>query len=85
MTPPSERLRLHATSLAALPPRQRELAQLIARGMLNKEIAVVMQLSEQTVKNMISTLLLRLGVRTRVDIATWVVAQDDDPDVPLAA
>lgn len=49
-----------------LTPRQREVLQLIAEGLSNAEIAGRLHLSEGTVKNTVSEIYGRLGVRDRV-------------------
>lgn len=49
-----------------LTPRQLEVLQLIADGLSNKEIAKKLYLSEGTVKNTVSEIYGRLGVRDRV-------------------
>lgn len=50
----------------ALTPRQEEVLQLIAAGLSNGEIAEKLYLSEGTVKNTVSEIYARLGVRDRV-------------------
>lgn len=50
----------------ALTPRQQEVLQLIADGLSNREIAGRLFLSEGTVKNTVSEIYARLGVRDRV-------------------
>ncbi len=52
-----------------LTSRQREVLQLIAEGLRNKEIAERLCLSEQTVKNYIREILSKLGVHTRTQAA----------------
>jgi len=49
-----------------LTPRQEEVLQLIAEGLSNREIARRLHLSEGTVKNTVSEIYARLGVRDRV-------------------
>jgi DNA-binding NarL/FixJ family response regulator len=41
--------------------RERQLIQMISRGLTNKEIAVTLHLSEQTVKNHVHRILRKLG------------------------
>jgi DNA-binding NarL/FixJ family response regulator len=55
--------------LSALSPRQREIAELIAEGRRNAEIAGILGLSEKTVENHVSALLRRLGVPSRAAVA----------------
>lgn len=50
----------------SLTQRQREVLQLIAEGLTNREIAERLHLSEGTVKNTVSEIYARLDVRDRV-------------------
>lgn len=50
----------------ALTPRQEEVLQLVADGLTNREIARRLHLSEGTVKNAVSEIYAKLGVRDRV-------------------
>jgi DNA-binding NarL/FixJ family response regulator len=53
-----------------LTPRQGEILALVLRGLPNKRIALMLGLSESTVKEHLSGILERLGVKTRVEILT---------------
>jgi PAS domain S-box-containing protein len=60
--------RARAVSLTkALPPRRREVLALMARGLLNKQIAWELKISEKTVKMHRALLLEQLGVATSAD------------------
>ena len=58
---------------ACLTDREREVAELIADGLDNREIAQAAYLSEGTVRNHISTILSKLHLknRTQIAIAYW--------------
>jgi DNA-binding NarL/FixJ family response regulator len=50
--------------------RQGEILSLVLRGLPNKRIALMLGLSESTVKEHLTGILGRMGVRTRVEILT---------------
>ncbi len=68
-----------------LSPREMEILQFITHGMSNKEIARRLGISHQTVKNHITAILHKLGVKDRTQAAVytlrrgWVRLQDTQP------
>ncbi len=68
-----------------LSPREMEILQFITYGMSNKEIARRLDISHQTVKNHITAILHKLGVKDRTQAAVytlrrgWVRLQDTQP------
>jgi DNA-binding NarL/FixJ family response regulator len=54
-----------------LTARETEIVQAVARGRTNQEIADELFLSLSTVKGYVSGILVKLGVRSRVEIAAW--------------
>lgn len=54
-----------------LTPREREVLRLLATGSSNREIGEQLFISEGTVKNHISNILGRLGLRDRTQAAIW--------------
>jgi PAS domain S-box-containing protein len=56
-----------AARVAALPPRQRQVLELMARGLLNKQIAWQLKISEKTVKMHRALLLDRLQAATSAE------------------
>jgi DNA-binding NarL/FixJ family response regulator len=53
-----------------LTPRQGEILALVLRGLPNKRIALMLTLSESTVKEHLTGIFERLGVKTRVEVLT---------------
>jgi len=65
-----------AGSRAATPPltaRELEVAQLVAAGKSNREIASILFLSDRTVQNHVQHILTRLGFSSRSQITSWFV------------
>ena len=56
-------------SLDALTERERTIAALVAEGLDNREVAGTLYLSEGTVRNHISAMLQKLGLRNRTQLA----------------
>ena len=52
-------------------PRELEVIDLVAQGLSNKEIAGKLYLSEGTVRNYLSTILEKLGLRDRTQLAVF--------------
>ena len=52
---------------------ERSIAQLVGRGLSNKEISAPLSLSEGTVRNSLSTALSKLNLRDRTQLALWAV------------
>ena len=60
-------------ALASLNEREREILDLIGRGMTNRQIGEAMFLAEKTVKNYVSGLLSKLGLERRTQAAVFAV------------
>jgi DNA-binding NarL/FixJ family response regulator len=60
-------------SLPVLTPREREILERIAGGRSNKEIAALLNLAENTVKNHVHLILEKLGVQDRTQAVTKAI------------
>lgn len=58
--------------LSDLTPREQEILQWIARGASNREIAQTLYISEKTVRNHVTNILSRLGLRDRTQAAIYI-------------
>ena len=57
---------------SSLTPAERDVADLVARGLTNPEIAARLGVSAGTIKDHVSSALRKLGVRTRAELAAAV-------------
>jgi len=67
---------VRAGATIELSKREREVAQLVARGLSNREIADRLYLSERTIDNHVHHILDKLGFDSRVQVATWLVKNE---------
>jgi non-specific serine/threonine protein kinase len=59
--------------------RQREVAQLVAQGLTDREIAARLTISIRTAESHVEQILARLGFRSRAQVAAWVASQRPKP------
>jgi two-component system, NarL family, response regulator YdfI len=57
----------------ALTPREREVLQMLAGGLANKEIAAKLSISDHTVKFHVASILGKLGASTRTEAVTLAI------------
>ncbi len=75
-----------ADTFSPLSPREMEILQFVTRGLSNKEIARVLDISHQTVKNHMTSILRKLAVEDRTQAAVfalrrgWVRLKDTGSD-----
>ena len=65
-----------ASTLGMLTPREAEIAELLATGRSNAEIAKSLDLSLFTVKNHVSNILMKLHVRSRTEAAAFILSPE---------
>jgi predicted ATPase/DNA-binding CsgD family transcriptional regulator len=70
----------HGTALASHPGgltrREREITELVACGMSNKDIAATLVIGTRTVETHVKNILAKLGFTTRTQVAPWLVEQE---------
>ena len=66
-------IRVDESSVADLKETEWRITALVGSGMSNKEIAAKLNLSEGTVRNGLSTILGKLALRDRTQLAIWAV------------
>jgi DNA-binding CsgD family transcriptional regulator len=57
-----------------LTARQREVAALVADGLTNREIGARLGIEERSAEGHLERIRLRLGMRSRAQVAAWWVA-----------
>ncbi|MEU0403842.1 LuxR C-terminal-related transcriptional regulator [Streptomyces sp. NPDC006197] len=68
-------LRASAASKSRLTRREREVAELVADGMSNQQIATRLVISVRTAEGHVEKILAKQGFKTRAQIAAWVARQ----------
>jgi non-specific serine/threonine protein kinase len=53
--------------------REREVVQMVAAGLTNKQIAERLFIAERTAEGHVERIRNKLGVRSRTEVATWAV------------
>ncbi|MBX6385640.1 MAG: helix-turn-helix transcriptional regulator, partial [Microbispora sp.] len=64
-----------AAEPSPLTRREEEIAELIAQGRSNKEIASALVISQRTVEGHVEHILDKLGFASRAQIAAWMAAR----------
>ncbi|GCD88110.1 LuxR C-terminal-related transcriptional regulator [Nocardioides sp. LS1] len=67
-----------STPAVSLTRRQREVAEMVAAGMSNKDIAARLVISLRTAEGHVEGILTKLGFTSRAQIATWMSQQEAD-------
>ena len=69
----TSRLQVDKEAVKDISKSEWQIIQTVGSGMSNKEIAHELSLSEGTVRNSISNILFKLGLRDRTQLAIWAV------------
>ena len=60
-------------TLGGLSAREREVAELVARGLTSRQIGEALHLSTRTVDNHLARIFAKLGLSGRVQLAAWLL------------
>ncbi|MEX0938390.1 MAG: response regulator transcription factor [Pirellulales bacterium] len=66
---------------APLTPRETDVARQLSFGLTNREIAMALSISQETVKEHVQNLLLKLNLRHRTQVAVWAVRNGLDGSI----
>ena len=69
----TSRLQVDKEAVKDISRSEWQIIQAVGSGMSNKEIAQELSLSEGTIRNSISNILFKLGLRDRTQLAIWAV------------
>jgi len=67
--------REHATDLHRLSEREKQIAYLVARGMKNRDIALQLTISENTVKRHLQSIFSKTGAKDRLELAVIALSE----------
>ena len=69
------RIRGRAPSRGELTPTERRVAELVADGRTNREVAAMLYVAPRTVEGALSRIYAKLGVRSRTELASRMAAR----------
>jgi DNA-binding NarL/FixJ family response regulator len=68
----------HENAPTPLTRRELQIADLLARGLSNKEIAAGLVISQRTAESHVEHILTKLGFTSRAQVAAWIAGQRSD-------
>lgn len=80
-----ERARRGGAGAGELTPQERNISELVAQGLANKEIAARLYLSPRTIDSHLRSVFGKLGVTSRTQLAALALAREAAPALSLAA
>jgi predicted ATPase/DNA-binding CsgD family transcriptional regulator len=79
----SRKTTLPGRGIAVLSTRELEVAELVTRGMTDREIAAQLVIAQRTAESHVQHILTKLGFKSRSQIAAWAVSRkgpDENPE-----
>jgi two-component system, NarL family, nitrate/nitrite response regulator NarL len=64
--------------VTTLSRRERQIVDALLAGRTNKEVAQLLGISDQTVKNQLTTLYKKVGVTSRLELVLWAMEHRGD-------
>ena len=84
LPPPQEEEKCNIVeAIGTLTPQQYLVVTMVARGLLNKQIAYELDVTEATIKAHLTAIFKKLGVRTRTQVAVAVSQLELDDPTPV--
>jgi DNA-binding NarL/FixJ family response regulator len=77
--PATEAPRAPGTEEVSLTRREQQVAELVAEGLTNKQIADRLVIAQRTAEGHAARILVKLGFTTRTQIAAWMAEQRQPP------
>ena len=71
--PPPTAYRMVKEALGGLTRRERDVAELVARGNANRQIARALGIGERTVEGYVASALAKLDFTSRTQLAAWAI------------
>jgi non-specific serine/threonine protein kinase len=65
---------------SVLTRRERQVAELVAQGLSNKDIAAALVIAQRTAEGHVERILAKLGFTSRTQIASWAAKRDEEQD-----
>lgn len=69
----SQEPKLQVPATVELTPTEVKVVQLVARGMSNREISEVMNVSQRTIESHVSNMLAKTSLHNRTELARWAI------------
>jgi non-specific serine/threonine protein kinase len=68
-----------AVDAGPLTARELEVAELVAKGLSNKDVAELLVISPRTAQGHVENILRKLGLTSRTQVAAWVLERTPHP------